>query len=147
MKKLFFTLSFAVLSIVAYSQDSPQDIVDKFFKEFETKGSSYALDNLYKPNKWISRNADAIMQLKSQISELNEDYVGKYYGSEFILEKKLTDSYILMSYLVKYERQPIRFTFHFYKPNKEWIIYSFKYDGAISEEIEETAKLYNFRLN
>lgn len=147
MKKLFvITLIFSI-NLFGYSQNSPEEIVERFFMEFESKGSSVALDNLYKPNKWITRNADAIVQLKSQMEGLNEDYVGKYYGYETILEKKLADSFILISYLVKYDRQPIRFTFQFYKPNKEWIIHSFKYDGDIGAEIEETAKLYNFRLN
>ena len=54
---------------------------------------------------------------------------------------------ILKSYLVKYDRQPIRFTFQFYKPNKEWRIHSFKYDGNIDDEIEEAAKLYYFKLD
>lgn len=147
MKKIIITIPFLLLTFVSFAQKLPKEIVDQFFVEFENKGSSVALDNLYKPNKWISRNTDAITQLKSQVEALNEDYVGKYYGYEFILEKKLTDNYILMSYLVKYDRQPIRFTFQFYKPNKEWVIYSFKYDGTVSEEIEETARLYNFRLN
>ena len=147
MKKIFIIIPILLFGFIAFPQQSPNEIVDQFFEEFETKGSSVALDNLYKPNKWMSRNTDAIAQLKSQIEGLNEDYVGKYYGYEFILEKKLADSYILMSYLVKYDRQPIRFTFQFYKPNKDWIIYSFKYDGAVDAEIEETAKLYNFRLN
>jgi len=147
MRKIIIALPFLLITFIAFAQNSPQETVEQFFVEFENKGGSVALDNLYKPNKWISRNTDAITQLKSQIEGLNEDYVGKYYGYELILEKTLTDSYILMSYLVKYDRQPIRFTFQFYKPNKEWVIYSFKFDGAITEEIEETAKLYNFRLN
>ncbi len=119
MKKVIIIIPILLFSFIAFPQQSPKEIVEQFFNEFETKGSSVALDNLYKPNKWMARNADAISQLKSQIEGLNEDYVGKYYGYEFLLEKQLADSYILMSYLVKYDRQPIRFTFQFYKPNKE----------------------------
>ena len=104
------------------------------------------MDNLYKNNKWINRATDAITNLKQQLEALNEDYVGKYYGYELITEKKLSDSFILMSYLVKYDRQPIRFTFQFYKPNNEWITFSFKYDGNIDEEIEESAKVYYLNL-
>ncbi len=147
IKKVILIIPILLFSFIAYTQQSPNEIVDQFFEEFENKGSSVALDNLYKPNKWIARNADAISQLKSQIEGLNEDYVGKYYGYEFLLEKQLADSYILMSYLVKYDRQPIRFTFQFYKPNKEWVIQSFIFDGDMDEEVKEAAKLYNFRLN
>jgi hypothetical protein len=111
MKKTIILIPVFLLNLLVFSQKSPKEIVDQFFVEFENKGSSVALDNLYKPNSWISRNTDAVTQLKSQISGLNEDYVGKYYGYELILEKRLADSYILMSYMVKYDRQPIRFTF------------------------------------
>lgn len=146
MKKqvLLITLFFA--SFFSFSQSTPKEIAELFFKEFKESGATVAIDNLYKPNKWISKNTDAIIQLKSQMAGLNEDFVGKLYGHELMFEKKLADSYILFSYMVKYDRQPIRFTFQFYKPNTEWVIYSFKYDGNISEEVEEAAKLYNFRL-
>lgn len=146
MKKVLLIIMFFV-SFSTVAQGDPTEVVELFFKEFKEKGSSVAIDNLYKPNKWISKSADAIIQLKSQLQGLNEDYVGKYYGKELILEKKLADSFILMSYLVKYDRQPIRFTFQFYKPNETWMIHSFKFDGGLDAEIEEAAKLYNFRLN
>ncbi|AXO79408.1 hypothetical protein DZC78_03085 [Olleya aquimaris] len=143
-KQLLFAMLF--VSCFSFSQSKPKEISELFFKEFKESGASTAIDNLYKPNKWISKNTDAIIQLKSQIAGLNEDFVGKLYGHELMFEKKLADSYILLSYIVKYDRQPIRFTFQFYKPNDQWIIHSFKYDGNIGEEIEESAKLYNFRL-
>lgn len=146
MKKTILIITLFV-SFTAAAQSDPTDVVELFFTEFKEKGVAVAVDNLYKPNKWISKSADAIIQLKSQLQGLNEDYVGKYYGKELILEKKLADSFILMSYLVKYDRQPIRFTFQFYKPNDIWMIHSFKFDGNLDVEIEEAAKLYNFRLN
>lgn len=136
-----------LLNTIIFAQKTPDEIVEQFFIEFKEEGSSKALDNLYKQNKWISKSGDAVIQLKNQIESLNEDYVGEYYGYELILEKKLGDSYILKSYIVKYDRQPIRFTFQFYKPNKEWRIHSFKYDGNIDNEIEEAAKLYYFKLD
>lgn len=142
---LFIIVLFISLSVSA--QSDPTEVVEQFFTEFKEKGATVAIDNLYKPNKWISKSADGIIQLKSQLEGLNEDFVGKYYGKELTLEKKLADSFILMSYLVKYDRQPIRFTFQFYKPKDIWMIHSFKFDGNLDSEIEEAARLYNFRLN
>ncbi|MBC3759043.1 hypothetical protein H7U19_11540 [Hyunsoonleella sp. SJ7] len=147
MKKILLIVPILLVSISSTSQNSPNDISEQFFRDFTEKGVSEAIDNLYRTNKWMGRAGDAIIQLKSQMEGLNEDYVGKYYGKELLFEKRLTDSYVLLSYLVKYERQPLRFTFQFYKPNDKWVVYSFKFDGGISEEIEEAAKLYNFRLN
>lgn len=117
-------------------------MVDKFFIDYQNSGSSEAIDKLYSTNKWMDRATDAITKLKGQLEGLNEDFVGKYYGYELIVEKKLAESYILLSYLVKFDRQPVRYTFQFYKPKDNWLIYSFKFDGGIGDEIEEAAKLY-----
>ncbi|WP_323789039.1 hypothetical protein [Psychroserpens sp.] len=143
---LICLLCFSITGLVS-AQDKPQDLVDNFFKNFETKGATFALDELYRGNTWISRNNDAVEKLKTQMEGLNENFVGKYYGKEVILEKKLSDSFVLISYLVKYDRQPLRFTFQFYRPDDTWRIQSFSYDGDLDDEIEEAAKLYRYRLN
>ncbi len=147
MNKLKLILPIVLFSLTISAQNQPKDIADTFFNDYKEKGADVALDNLYKTNNWISRNGDAVTQLKSQMMGLSKDFIGEYYGKELILEKRLSDSYILLSYLVKYDRQPLRFTFQFYKPNGEWRIQSFSYDGDIDDEIVESAKLYHFRLN
>ncbi|MDT0558780.1 hypothetical protein RM697_08980 [Ichthyenterobacterium sp. W332] len=144
---LIFTIVILMFNASLFAQQEPKEIVEKFFKEFEEKSIAIALDNLYEQNKWISRSSDAIIQLKSQMEGLNKDFVGEYYGYELILEKNINNSYKLMSYLVKYNRQPIRFTFQFYRPNDTWRIQSFQYDGNIDDELEEKAKLYHYRMN
>ncbi|MEM9932113.1 MAG: hypothetical protein AAF824_00815, partial [Bacteroidota bacterium] len=110
-------------------------------------GSSYALDELYKTNKWFARSADGIAKVKRQLEGLNEDFVGKYYGYEFIVRKDFANCYTLISCLGKYDRQPIRFTFQFYKPQESWTIYSFQYDDTFDDELEEAAKLYYLNLD
>ncbi|MFL1894265.1 hypothetical protein ACJRPK_01100 [Aquimarina sp. 2-A2] len=129
------------------AQTNPKEIVEEFFIDYKNDGASKALDKLYSTNKWMERATDAITNLKSQLESLNEDYVGKYYGYELITEKKLAESYFLLSYLVKFDRQPIRYTFHFYKPDDKWVIYNFKFDANIGTEIEESAKLYYLDMN
>ncbi|RAJ13023.1 hypothetical protein [Olleya aquimaris] len=144
--KTFVTLILFSFSLITFGQNKPEEIVTNFFNEYKNDGASKAIDNLYSTNKWMARATDAITKLKQQLSALNEDFVGQYYGYELIVEKKLSDSFILMSYLVKYDRQPIRFTFQFYKPENQWRIHSFKYDSNIDEEIEESAKAYYLDL-
>lgn len=124
------------------AQNTPKEMATKFFVDYKSEGASKALDKLYSSNKWMERVTDGITNLKSQLEGLNEDYVGKYYGYELIGEKKLAESYVLLSYLVKFDRQPIRYTFQFYKPDETWVLYSFKFDANIDNEIEESAKLY-----
>jgi hypothetical protein len=140
--RLAICLTFTLIVGSLNAQSSPKELSEKFFKTYEKKGSSEALDELYSTSPWIDKAQDAVLNLKNQIAGLNESYVGKYYGYELITEKKITSSFVLRSYLVKFDRQPIRYTFKFYKPNDTWIIYSFQYDGNLSTELEESAKLY-----
>jgi hypothetical protein len=147
MKKILLILFITFGSYTANAQSEIDNIIESFFKNYEEKGSTYALDNLYGVNKWIDLNGSVMMSLKEKMERLTEDFVGKYYGYELIVEKRLADSYVLRSYLVKYGRQPLRFTFQFYRPNNKWKLQNFQYDGDLDEEIEEAAKLYHFRLN
>ncbi|MFK7806740.1 MAG: hypothetical protein AB8F74_02965 [Saprospiraceae bacterium] len=125
-------------------EETPLLLIDQFFKTYVEQGITPALESLYATNKWVGRNSDMVIQLKNKMeTELGDkDFVGEMHGYEPITLKKLGDSYMLYSYLVKYDRQPIRFTFQFYKPNDKWMLYAFKYDGGIPEEIEESAKMY-----
>ena len=48
---------------------------------------------------------------------------------------------------MKYDRQPFRYIFEFYKPNEKWMLYSFKIDSEIDSEIEQSAKIYNLEID
>jgi len=146
MKKTFSFL-FLFISLSVLSQNKPKEQVEKFFTQYQEQSATVAIDNLYKTNQWMDRATDAITDLKIKMEGLNTDFVGKFYGYELILEKKLGESFILLSYLGKYDRQPIRFTFEFYKPNDTWKIFGLKFDGDLDNEIEEAAKLYYHRLD
>lgn len=146
IKSIFLTLAL-ISAMQSFSQGSTDEMVEIFFTKYKNDGSTSALNYVYSKNEWISQSSDDVINLKNQMNSLTEDFVGKYYGYELILEKRLSDSYVLKSYLVKYGRQPLRFTFQFYKPDKEWIFHGFSYDANITDEIKEAAKLYNFRLN
>ena len=138
-----FALAFATgLS----AQDTPEDIVTAFFSTLQTENSDAALDQLYATNPWMSMNMESIQSLKDKMAGLTEDFVGTMHGYDLIVEKSLTDRYRLLSYLARYDRQPIRFTFQFYRPADTWKIYSFKYDGSLDDELEEAAKMYYLDL-
>lgn len=146
MKKSFFIL-LMLTSLNVFCQKNPKEKVEKFFTEYQQEGASTAVDNLYKTNEWMSRAADAITDLKNKMEGLNKDFVGEFYGYELLVEKKLGDSFVLLSYLGKYDRQPIRFTFEFYKPDEEWKIFGLKFDADLDNEIEEAAKIYYHDLD
>jgi hypothetical protein len=53
----------------------------------------------------------------------------------------------MITYIVKYDREPLRFTFFFYKPKDVWRVSNFSYDENISDELEEAAKVYRLKEN
>lgn len=123
-----------------------EEKVKRFFVEYETIGVSKAIDNLYSENKWSHNLDSAINNLKSQLS-LIVGQVGGYNGYDLITEKKAGDSFLQLSYIVKYDRMPIRFSFQFYKPKNEWIIHNFKFDTDVSEEMDKATVLYILNLD
>ena len=128
------------VSVSALAQSSPQDMVDNFFMTYE-KDAGKAVRDLYKTNVWTERIKDDIDNIVNTVNGFTTSYMGAYYGHELITTKKLSDSFTLYSYIVKYDRQPVRFIFKFYKPNDKWVLYAFQLDDSIDDEIEEAAKL------
>ncbi len=145
--QILFLLPLLFFANPGTAQNNPDEIVEQFFIDYQDKGASEALDNLYSNNPWMNRKTDAVSNLKTQLEALNESFVGQFFGFEKIVEKRLTGSYVLLSYLAKYDRQPVRFTFQFYKPDDKWRTFSFQFDTDIDDEIEEAAKLYYLDLN
>ena len=145
MKKIT-TLIFSLAIISqAICQESERDILDKFFETYK-ENSSEAIDYIYSFNKWIDAEGDAVKQLKSQLKQ-SEELVGEYHGEEFLFKGELGESFVTYIYFAKYERQPIRFTFEFYKPNNKWIVYSFKFDDSFDDDLENIMKYEYMRSN
>ncbi|CAL2102228.1 protein of unknown function [Tenacibaculum sp. 190130A14a] len=94
----------------------------------------------------IDRNKDGIENVKSQLTNFL-GLVGDYYGHEKITDKSIGKSYKLVSYMVKYDRQPIRFTFVFYKPKDKWQVQNFRFDDNLDDELRESGKVYRLKEN
>lgn len=145
MKKLLLIL-FISISGFATAQSKPKDLIDRFFTLYE-KDAGKAVKELYATNKWTERIKDDIDKIIGTVNGFTESYMGKYYGYEKITSKKFSESFILYSYLVKYDRQPLRFIFKFYKPNDKWVLLSYSLDDNLGTEIQEAAKLYYLELD
>lgn len=144
--RIFLIPILLFFSISSFAQTNPDDLIKKFFDEYKTS-PALAIDNIYLTNSWTSRAKDAIDQMKNEVNKYTIDYMGKYYGYVLITQKKLSDCFILYSYMVRYDRQPLRFTFELYKPNDKWMLFSFKIDSNLDDEIEQSAKLYYLSLD
>jgi hypothetical protein len=145
MKKLLILFLISISGNL-FAQSSPQDLIDTFFTTYE-KDAGKAVKELYATNKWTERIKDDIDKVIGTVNGFTESYMGKYYGYEIITKKKFSESFELYSYMVKYDRQPIRFIFKFYKPNDKWVLYSYALDDNLDAEIQEAAKLYYLELD
>lgn len=128
------------------AQTSTEEIITEFFKTYE-KSPLKAVDYVFGTNKWmVDRNKDGVENVKTQLTSFL-GLVGDYYGYEKIIEKSVGESYKLISYMVKYDRQPVRFTFVFYKPKDKWQVQNFQYDDNLDDELEESSKVYRLKEN
>jgi hypothetical protein len=116
-------------------------IIDAFFKKYKDKGADTAIDFLFGTNKLLA-NLPQLSVLKIKLDSLQFS-AGKYVGHELIVQKSASPSLYFYSYLVKFENQPYRFTFMFYKPQNDWELYRFKYDDQMDAELEEAGKINN----
>jgi hypothetical protein len=116
-------------------------IIDTFFKKYKDDGTTPAIDYLFATNKLFTDSVQ-LNVLKSKLDALRQS-VGNYTGKELIVQKTAAPSLVFYSYLVKHEKSPIRFTFMFYKPKNEWVLYRFKYDDQMDGELEDAGKISN----
>lgn len=136
-------LCFTTTCVVA--QETSDEIINTFFETYK-KEPLKAVDYVFSTNEWMDRNKDAVENLKTQLSSYLK-LVGDYYGYEKITEKSVGESYKLVSYMSKYERQPIRFTFVLYKGKDRWQVQNFKFDDKIDDELEESGKVQYLKEN
>ncbi|WP_299989488.1 hypothetical protein [uncultured Pontibacter sp.] len=128
------------------AQITTEEIAEGFFKAY-AKSPHKAIDYAFETNKWMmDRNKDGIDKIKTQLSSFL-GLVGDYYGYEKITEKSVGESYKLVSYMLRYDRQPVRFTFVFYKPKDKWQVQNFQYDDSLDDELEESGKVYRLKEN
>ena len=131
-------IAFSFFSLNLHAQKSKTDIPVEFFRIYESDPLK-AIDYVFSTNTWMERNIDGVENLKNKYKDLLP-LIGEYYGYEKITEKNVGENLVLMSYLLKFDRQPIRFTFIMYRPDKNWQIQNFNFDDIIDDELEESAK-------
>lgn len=146
MKKLMLMGAISLLALTSQAQSNPEELIHTFFQEY-AKSPAKAVENIYATNPWNSRIKDGIESVKTEVNRYTVDYVGPYYGHELITKKQLSESFLLYSYMIKYDRQPMRFIFILYKPKDKWSLFSFKIDSDLDDEIEQAAKVYYLNLD
>lgn len=128
------------------AQNSPDQIINKFFEIYKIEGSGKAVDYIFSMNKYYSNILESIEQLKQNLAK-TISMEGKYYDYELITKKKAGQSLTMMTFLVKYDKEPLTFKVFFYKASNTWQLQNFKFDNKIDEELEEASRAYRFREN
>ena len=132
---------FAALLLLSsgVSANNYQEEVDKFFELYSDEKTSDAVDSIYASNKYVSSIPDQVKQIKTQLSSL-DDLVGEINFINKVSDYKVGELFVHVTYLVTYDRQPIRFEFQFFKVKEGWRIYSMSFDDNIDEDIKELAR-------
>ena len=126
----------------SYAQQTPTQIIDQFFEIYK-KEPLKAIDFIFSKNeRFLDKEKSQVENVKFQLSN-TLDMLGNNNGHEFLVKKSFADCFELHCYIVKYDTQPVRFNFKFYKPKDQWITMAFSYDDNILQEIDEAVKLYN----
>lgn len=141
MKKIFLLLCTVLLLVCAQKakaqEQTPADISKKFFELYATKPMD-AIDKLFADVKKNKQVNDDITAIKKNL-KVTIDQDGAYNGYELLTEKGINNTLKLLSYMVKYDKQPVRFVFIFYKPKDAWKIYTFQFNTNLDDELTNAA--------
>ncbi|WP_203259007.1 hypothetical protein [Hyunsoonleella ulvae] len=139
--KLLTLLIVTVLSTnILKAQASTEEITTEFFKTYE-KSPEKAIENIFSTNKWVEESKEALENTKFNLTSGIKS-MGNYNGYEKIVEKSVGENYKLVCFMLKYDREPIRFSFIFYRPKDKWQMQSIAFDGGLSDELEESGKVW-----
>ncbi|MCE7058075.1 hypothetical protein LZF95_25560 [Algoriphagus sp. AGSA1] len=151
MKQILYLiiLSFILSSCTNASSQSeealtPEKINERFFDLYDSKGPSEALEFVFSTNDWIDQNQTS--EVKNKLIKLIKQ-LGDYQGQEVVSKRSISEDYLLYSFLIKYDRQPIRYLFIYYKPKNKWQLQNFQYDDNLETELIEAASAYRLTEN
>jgi|SRR6185295_17393602 len=140
MRQIAMFVVATMLAAKAWSADGDyQPLIDRFFVKYEKGKIDDAIDELYSTNKWVAQLADGIGNLKNQLHGL-VPLVGSYRGRELIGTASIGGRLVHVTYMVLYDRQPLRMEFVLYRPQDAWTIYAFRFDSNLPEELQAGAR-------
>jgi uncharacterized membrane protein YcgQ (UPF0703/DUF1980 family) len=134
---IFFINLLLLSSTTIYSQTTPEEITDKFFKIYVEKGTDPAVDYLISTNRWLKKDTTKIVSIKMQLKK-GTAIMGQYYGYELIDKRNYSESLITYDYMMKFDMQPIKITFFYYKPKDIWQIQTFVMEEIRPQQYDPT---------
>jgi hypothetical protein len=123
-----------------FAQSTPAEVTTHFFDLYRSEGSNKALEYIFSTNKYMADKTDAIDNLKLKLHQANS-IIGKFWGYDLISKKMSGENLLILTYLVRHDREPLAFRFLFYKPNDRWVLQNFKFDDQADDELEAASKM------
>ena len=130
MKSIILLLSLTV-SFNLFAADYQQEI-NKFFELYKKDKIEEAVDSIYSTNEYVTAIPDQIKNVKTQLNAL-KGLVGQVHHIGKLDTFLVGESFVYVTYLATYDRQPVRYEFQFFKVKDGWRIYSFAFDDDLSE--------------
>lgn len=124
--------------IVLVAQETPEDILDPFFSSFVVSPDK-AIDYIFSTNEYIDQNQQGIAHLKERFNT-SRKLLGDYYGNEIIKIQNIGDSFTRYTYMLKYDRQPVKLEILLYRPNKTWMLYTMQFKDKLQEDFDSITK-------
>lgn len=116
---------------------TPEQFSKKFFDMYSTRPID-AIDYIFAQQKMTRDLKNDLTEIKRNLKN-TINVLGNYDGYELITEKSINDSFKLMSYMVKYDKSPMRFIFIYYKPKDVWNVFTFQYNANLEDELTDAA--------
>lgn len=118
-KKIFALLTFVSIFSFSLSAQSPEDLINSFFKTYQEKNINVAVKNLLSTNKFLSSDTIIASNWEKRFIKFTQNK-GEYCGFELIEKEETSISFNTLSYLLKFEKAPVRIVFIMYKPKDKW---------------------------
>lgn len=146
MKQILILISLIALTKISFSQSTPQDISTRFFVLYKTGDSDKAMDYLFSSSPFLSDITESIEEVKRKLKKAVSQ-IGDFHDADLLTTKTAGKNIVMLTYLVRHNREPLVFNIMFYKPNDKWQMQNFKFGNSIDDELEEASKAYRMKEN
>lgn len=121
MKILLACFLLLPLSLFASEPTSPKQMAEAFLASVQKGDISDGYDRLFMGSAIPQDKPQAIALVKTQ-TQSGLPLYGKILGYEMVKEEKFGTSIVRLVYILKSEKAPIIWEFHFYKPKGSWFL-------------------------
>jgi hypothetical protein len=115
-------------TLFSICQSTPEEIVNSFFRFVQEEKYTEAINYLLSTNKNLENDSSLFNNLSNNLNNAPKRF-GLYCGYDLIEKEETSPSYCTCAYFIKYEDNPIRVQFVFYKPREQWKVNSINIVG------------------